>query len=137
MGFGETSLVFAGHAIIILASIVFFCRMIPMAVAARRAEVGAVALSNFPICVTLFGVISFVEAVYYGLARLLIEHGVDLWEITVAVGLMRVGVAVSMLWHLPSYLKWRGYDAVSIRRWVCLEAGILVAIWWLFVLVLW
>ena len=74
MGFGDTSLVFAGHAVIIVGFAAFICRMVPMAAAARRAEVDYGALCNFPVCVMLFGVVAAMEAIYYGAARLLTPY---------------------------------------------------------------
>ena len=129
MGFGDTAYVLAGHVVVLLAAIVFIVRMVPMAADARRAEVGYSALSVFPTSAMLLVIMGLLEALYYGAARILINHGINLWEEAAAVGILRLMMAASVYWHAPAWLRWRGYCEDRIRWRIAAEVTGLILIW--------
>lgn len=130
MGFGGTSFVFAGHIVILTVWALLCFRMVPMAAASQRVEVGYRHLRFFPYTVLMSATVSATEAVYYGTARLyLITDRANLWDYVEVVGILRLTVAFAFYWHMRSYFEWRGLTQRQATFRILFEITGLTALW--------
>ncbi|MEM7507649.1 MAG: hypothetical protein AAF415_12980 [Pseudomonadota bacterium] len=132
MGEGLAAGVFAGHATICVAAVLLAWRFVPLARAAAhgpktRELVDACLL--LPFSVLLVSAVVIAEAVYYSSARILLDHGYNLWQAYPAVWILRLSVAFVILSHMPAYWLWRGMNARRARKASFRDIGWLSAVY--------
>ena len=108
-----------------------------MAAAAMRGQVRYGALASMPVIAMVIVVVTVVESLYYGAAKVLMPHGVNLESETIFVGIVRICAALSVYCYMPAYFRYCGFDAPYIRRRVTIEIIGLAAVWISVVMVLW
>ncbi|MEO0678844.1 MAG: hypothetical protein AAF192_00350 [Pseudomonadota bacterium] len=129
MGLGPTAGVFAGHLVIVAAAVLLICRFVPLGRAAMAGAVPGRVLSGLAVSSMLVATVAVAEAVYYGAARILIDHGVDLWSQYPAVYLLRIAVAAALWWHMPIYWRWRGLHGRVLHLRCAAELTLFFGFW--------
>lgn len=126
---GPLAGVYAGHATIIAASLMLVWRFVPLARNARFGHVDPEVLGHLALSAMLVAGVALVEAVYFAAARMLIHEGVDLWTSYPAVWILRFALAAVVVFHMPAYWRWRGYEGRALRLRIAIDVSALVGVW--------
>lgn len=127
MGFGSAALVIASQVTMIPILLALACRAVRMV--EREQLYRAAARHEMALMIAIFAGAMIVQQVYYIAARLLLPHGINLWQLHPGPEAMNLVVAMGAYGLMVPFILARAGSARAGLRLIATEWTALLALW--------